>query len=385
MGAGKAAARMAAGCERALGADRLSGVVIVADGCAVDLASIAVRLAGHPIPDARGLRATEELCDALASAGDRRVLCLISGGASSVLVRPLPPVTLQEKMQVNQLLLASGAEIAEVNTTRKHLSMVKGGSLLRLTRARPLTTLVLSDVIGDDASVIGSGPTTPDPSTFGDALGVMRKYAIADRVAPAVAAVLERGARGEIPETLKPGNPSCNGATTVVIGNNRLALSAAADEARRLGYEPWVDDTVLQGETTVTARQWFRRIRDRIDQPGVCVIAGGETTVTVHGHGRGGRNQEFSLALVEEIAGLSVSVLSAGTDGIDGPTDAAGAYVDGQSLRRARAIGLDPAAALADNDSYGFFDRLGDLLRCGPTGTNVMDIKLAIGRPSSTT
>lgn len=335
------------------------------------------------MPDARGLRATAELCAALAAAGDQRVLCLISGGASSVLVQPRAPVTLQEKVQVNQLLLASGAEIAEVNTTRKHLSLVKGGGLLGLTRARPLTTLVLSDVIGDDASVIGSGPTTPDPGTFADALAVLRKYAIADRVAPAVRTVLERGVRGEIPETLKPGDPAGDGATTVVIGNNAVALSAAAHEARRRGYEPWVDDVPLEGETAQTARQWLRRIRPRIDQPGVCVIAGGETTVTVHGHGRGGRNQEFSLALVEQIADVSVAVLSAGSDGIDGPTDAAGAFVDGESLRRARAAGLDPAAALANNDSYGFFDRLGDLLRCGPTGTNVMDIKLAIGRPSS--
>jgi glycerate-2-kinase len=383
VGAGKAAARMAAGCEAALGAHRLSGMVIVPDGCEVVLASIAVRVAGHPFPDARGARATRELCETLAGAGDRAVLCLISGGASSLLSQPRSPLTLAEKMDVNRLLLASGAEITEVNTARKHLSAVKGGGLLRLTRARPLTTLVLSDVIGDDPGVIGSGPTTPDASTFADALAIMRKYAITERAAPAVGSLLERGAQGGLPETVKAGDPECVGATTLVIGTNRLALSAAAAEAGRLGYEPFIDTEPLRGETRDTAPQWLQGVRDRLEGSRGCAIAGGETTVTVRGKGRGGRNQEFALALVEALAGSPLTVLSAGTDGIDGPTDAAGAFVDGASSQRARTAGLDASAALAENDSYSFFARLGDLLRCGPTGTNVMDIKLAVRRPSS--
>lgn len=375
---------MAAGCEAALGARLIGGLVIVPDGCGVPLATVAVRVAGHPIPDQRGLRATDELCRLLAAANDQPVLCLISGGASSLLVRPQAPVTLAEKMEANRLLLASGADITEVNSVRKHLSRVKGGGLLRVAEARPIVSLVLSDVVGDDPSVIGSGPTTPDPSTFADARGVMRRYAIADHVAPAVRSVLDRGAEGRIPETVKPGHPEAKGAATLVIGNNRLALAAAAAEARRLGYEPLVDATPLRGDTTSTARQWLHGVRDRIAGSPACAIAGGETTVVVRGAGRGGRNQEFALALVEPLAGASAAVLSAGTDGIDGPTDAAGAFVDGDSLQRAQAMGLDPRAALADNDSHRFFGQLGDLLSCGPTGTNVMDIKLAVGLPFST-
>lgn len=373
---------MAAGCEAALGARAIGGLVIVPDGCAAPLRDVAVRVAGHPIPDQRGRQATDELCRLLAAA-EERILCLISGGASSLLVRPHEPVTLAEKMVITELLLASGADIGEVNTVRKHLSTVKGGGLLRATRARPITTLVLSDVVGDDPSVIGSGPTTPDPSTFADARRTMRRYAIADQAAPAVSTLLERGAEGRIPETLKLGDSEADGATTVVIGNNRLALTAAAAEARRLGYAPLVDAAPLRGETTAAARKWLLSVRDRIDGSPACAIAGGETTVAVRGQGRGGRNQEFALALVEPLAGASAAVLSAGTDGIDGPTDAAGAFVDGHTLERAQAMGLHPRAALADNDSHGFFSRLGDLLRCGPTGTNVMDIKLAVGQPSS--
>ncbi len=383
VGAGKAAARMAAGCEAAIGAPPMGGLVIVPDGCEAPLAMVGVRTASHPLPDQRGARATDELCGALAAAGDRPVLCLISGGASSLLVRPRQPVTLAEKIEVNRLLLASGADIGEVNTVRKHLSAVKGGGLLRFARARPVVTLVLSDVVGDDPSVIGSGPTTPDRSTFAEALGALCKYALADRIAPAARGLLERGMRGEIPETVKPGDAESVGVHTSVIGNNRRALAAAADAAHRLGYEPLVGDAALVGDTTAAARGWLQGVRDQIEGRRCCAIVGGETTVTVRGYGRGGRNQEFALALAEPLAGAAVAVLSAGTDGIDGPTDAAGAFVDGATLERARAMGLDPAAALAANDSYGFFSALDDLLRSGPTGTNVMDIKLAVGLPSS--
>jgi glycerate-2-kinase len=373
---------MAAGCEAALGAPRLSGLVIVPEGCGMPLASIGVRLAGHPLPDQRGAAATAELCGMVAAA-DGPVLCLISGGASSLLCEPRPPVTLDEKTAVNHLLLASGADIGEVNTVRKHLSGVKGGGLLRRVRTRPVVTLVLSDVVGDDPSIIGSGPTTPDPSTFADALAVLRKYAIAERVPPAVRRLLQLGVGGGVAETLKPVDPETAGTETTVIGSNRMALAAAADEARRLGYEPRLDPRPLIGDTTAAARRWLADIRAGVEGRRVCVIGGGETTVTVRGPGRGGRNQEFALALAEPLAGARVAVLSAGTDGIDGPTDAAGAFVDGHTCERAAAIGLAPSAALTANDSYGFFDRLGDLLRCGPTGTNVMDLKLAVGLPSA--
>jgi glycerate-2-kinase len=382
VGVGKAAARMAAGCEGVLGASRTYGLVIAPDGYTVPLTSVKARTAGHPLPDRRGIEATEALCHLLATASEGPVICLISGGASSLLVRPRSPVTLVEKMAVNRLLLACGADITEMNAVRKHLSTVKGGGLLRIARARPFVTLVLSDVIGDDPSVIGSGPATPDPSTFAQALRVLSRYALVDRIPPAALDLLERGRRGEVPETVKPGGVESADAVTAVIGNNQLALAAAAAEARRLGYEPLMDPEPLAGDTTTAARRWLHGVRARIDGRRRCAIAGGETTVVVRGRGRGGRNQEFALALAEPLAGASVAVLSAGTDGIDGPTDAAGAFVDGQTLERARAAGLDPSAALAANDAYGFFNVLGELLRCGPTGTNVMDVKLAVGMPS---
>lgn len=384
VGAGKAAARMAAGVEEVLGAQRLRGLVIVPEGCEVTLDSVGMRLASHPVPDERGAAATAELCALLTAATEGPVLCVISGGASSLLVRPRQPVTLAEKMEANHLLLTSGADIGEINTVRKHLSTVKGGGLLRHTSSRPMITLALSDVIGDDPSIIGSGPTVPDRTTFADACGVLDRYALVDRVAPAVRDLLKRGMRGDVAETVKPADSEAAGAEYIVIGDNHSALTAAADEARRLGYEPLLEMKPLEGDTSTVAQRWMLGVRDRVAGRRCCAIVGGETTGAVRGGGRGGRNQEFALALVRPMNRAAMAVLSAGTDGIDGPTDAAGAFVDGNTLTRALAVGLDPNAALASNDSYSFFDRLDDLLRCGATGTNVMDIKLAVGLPSST-
>jgi glycerate-2-kinase len=383
IGAGKAAARMAAGCEAALGSARVHGIVIAPDGCGAPLASIDLRFARHPVPHARGATATAELCRVLAATPRDGVLALISGGASSLLIEPRAPLTVADKMEVNRLLLACGADIKETNTVRKHLSAVKGGGLLRRAGGRPILTLVLSDVIGDDPTVVGSGPTVADPTTFADALAIVRRFAIEDKIAPGARDLLERGARGEVADTTKPGESAATGGEVVVVGHNRLALAAAVEEARRLGYETLLEPRALQGDTTVTARRWLEEIRGRVEGRRCCAVAGGETTVAVHGAGRGGRNQEFALALAEPLDGAAMSVLSAGTDGIDGPTDAAGAFVDGTTLARARALGLDARAALVANDAYGFFDRLGDLYRCGPTGTNVMDIKLAVGLPSA--
>ncbi|MGH7788600.1 MAG: glycerate kinase type-2 family protein [Candidatus Binatia bacterium] len=381
LGAGKAAARMAAGVEAAWPAARLRGLVIVPDGCDVPLRQIEIAVAGHPIPDARGQAATAALLRALRDGDGDPTLVLVSGGASSLLVQPRPPLTLAEKMAVTRHLLACGADITAINTVRKHLSTVKGGGLLRLAGGRPLLTLVLSDVVGDDPSVIGSGPTLPDPTTFADAAAVLERYDLRDAV-PAAWELLERGRRGDGEETPKPGGPA-DAAETVVVGSNRTAVAAAAAAAARLGYTPVVAAAPLVGDSRDAAQAWIGPLAARATSTPWCAVAGGETTVTVRGHGRGGRNQEFALALVRPLAARSITVLSAGTDGIDGPTDAAGAFVDGATLARAVAAGLDPAAALADNDSYTFFERLGDLMRCGPTGTNVMDLKLAIGAPSS--
>ena len=380
IGAGKGAARMAAGCERALGKEALGGRVIVADGCAVPLETVVVEDAGHPLPDRRGLKATRRLLAALSAARTGGVLCLISGGASSLLVSPRPPVTLDDKIATTLLLLQCGASIGEISAVRKHLSAVKGGGLLRRTNL-PLVAVLLSDVPGDDPSTIGSGPAVPDPTTFAGALAIMERYGVVDRAPAAVIDLLRRGAAGLEEESLKSDDAAATRAVNVVIGSNRTALDGAARAAVASGCDVAVDPAVMVGDTTEAAAAFASRITAALGHPRprpLCLLAGGETTVRVRGTGRGGRNQEFALALVTAMAGQPVAVLSAGTDGIDGPTPAAGAFVDGESLLRAQARGLDPGMALANNDSYSFFAALDDLLICGPTGTNVMDLKVAL-------
>lgn len=384
VGAGKAAARMAAGCQSVFGEQGLNGLVIVADGCGVPLHTVEVLEAGHPLPDLRSLHATDRLCRLVASDAPATdpILCLISGGASSLLVRPRPPVTLADKTATVRALLACGADIAEVNTVRKHLSEVKGGGLLRLAARRTLVTLLLSDVVGDDPSVIGSGPTIPDSTMCGDALAVLRHYDLEKRVPTAVRVLLHAGAEDERFGAALPMPQCSSGKTThIVIGSNRTALEAAAREAARLGYAPHVANHPVSGEAAPCARHWLTQVLNATQrQTGsrLCYLSGGETTVHVRKSGRGGRNQEFALALAPEMAGLNISVLSAGTDGIDGPTDAAGAFVDGTTLLRARSAGLDWNELLRSNDSYHFFAPLGDLFLSGPTGTNVMDIQIAL-------
>ena len=378
VGAGKAAAGMAAGVEQQLGPERTVGVVVTAPGCGDGPRSVRVVFGSHPLPDQRSLDATAALIDAIRHDGVAPVLCLISGGASSLLVQPRPPVSLADKLATHLLLLESGADIEAVNTVRKHLSMVKGGGLLRLSGGRAVRTLILSDVIGDDPSVIGSGPSVPDPTTYSDALAVLDRRALRGRVPATVRALLEAGAGGAAEETLKPGEIDPARVDVAVVGSNRVARAAAARRAAALGYEPIIDECEVAGDTTTAAQRWAGQIAALPADRRWCAIAGGETTVVVRGQGHGGRNQEFALVAAQAIEGMPIALLSAGTDGIDGPTDAAGAMADGWSMIRVRSVGLDPTRALADNDSYRFFDRLGDLLRIGPTGTNVMDLKLAV-------
>jgi glycerate-2-kinase len=295
------------------------------------------------------------------------------------LVCPRPPVTLEDKTTTTRLLLACGADFHAVNTVRKHLSAVKGGGLLRQTQRRILA-LLLSDVVGDETSTIGSGPTAPDETTFADAWAVLVHHHLETRVPPSIVRLLHDGMAERIAETVKPESSEAARCRNVIIGSNRTALQGAAMAARRRGWAVVIDDRPLHGDTTVAARRFAARIRELAVRAGkrqpLCILAGGETTVEVRGGGRGGRNQEFALAVA--LAGTSDTVLSAGTDGIDGPTDAAGAFVDGTTLQRAHACRLDLDAALRANDSYTAFSRLGDLFRCGPTGTNVMDIKIAL-------
>jgi len=383
VGAGKAAAAMARGCESVLGPESISGEVISTDGTATDLAAVVVHRAGHPLPDDRGVTATRSLLRRLERATSGPVVCLISGGASSLLVCPRAPITLADKIETNRLLLESGAPIEAVNTVRKHLSEVKGGGLLHHTRLA-VVTLLISDVVGDDPAIIGSGPTAAAPTTFEEVWQIIRRYGLDRQLPASVQQVLDAGSRGELPETVKPDSADAKRSTLVVVGSNRLALAGAARAAVARGWGVEVIEAPIVGDTSAAARafadQLQRRSAPRRSQR-VCVLAGGETTVQVRGPGRGGRNQEFALALVDEIAGEPACVLSAGTDGIDGPTDAAGAFVDGSTAAAAEQLGLDPTEKLLSNDSYSFFDAVGGLFRCGPTGTNVMDIKIALIDP----
>lgn len=385
VGAGKASGAMAAAAEAVLDDRTLEGLVVVKELRGALPHRVRATAAGHPIPDARGAAAAEELASLLEGAGAADlVLCLISGGGSALVPAPVAGLALADKQAVTRLLLEAGATISELNAVRKHLSRLKGGQLARLAHPAPVVALLLSDVIGDPLDVIASGPTAADPTTYADALAVLDRFALRERIPPAARAHLEAGAGGAVAETPKPGDPALGTVTNVVIGNNGLVVAAAAAEARRLGLAPCLLTRRLEGEAREVARVLVALLDEAsrsgspVARPG-CLIAAGETTVTVRGQGRGGRCQEFALAVVGELAALrDVVVLAAGTDGSDGPTEAAGALADPTSLERARRLSLDVRQALADNDSHRFFAGLGDLVVTGPTGTNLMDLYLGV-------
>ena len=372
---------MAQAAERVLGRRITAGLVNVKYGSTAKLRRIELNPCGHPLPDESGVAGSARIAEiaARAEAGDL-VLCLISGGASALLPLPAGPITLAEKQATTSLLLACGATIHEINAVRKHLSRIKGGQLARLAAPATVESLLLSDVIGDDLDVIGSGPTAPDASTFAGALAILEKFDLVGRVPAAVRNRLQQGVRGELPETPKPGDPLFRGVRNVLVGNNRLALDAAARRARALGFRTLVLSSEIQGETREIARMHAAIAREIVStsrpvKAPACIITGGETTVTLHGDGKGGRNQEFVLAAALEIAGLRhVVVFSAGTDGSDGPTDAAGAIADGDTLRR----NPEAISYLNRNDSYHYFQPLGDLVMTGATNTNVMDVRILL-------
>ena len=379
IGAGKAGASMALAAERVLGRRITAGLVNVKYGNTAKLRRIELNPCGHPLPDEPGVAGSTRIAEIASQAGvGDLVLCLISGGASALLPLPAHPITLAEKQAATQLLLACGATIHEINTVRKHVSRIKGGQLARLAAPATVESLLLSDVIGDDLDVIGSGPTAPDASTFAGALAILEKYGLVERVPASVRERLQQGVRGELPETPKPGDRLFRGVRNVLVGNSRLALDAAARRARALGFRTLVLSSEIQGETREIARMHAAIAREivatsRPVKAPACIITGGETTVTLRGDGLGGRNQEFVLAAALEIAGLrNVVAFSAGTDGSDGPTDAAGAIADGETLRR------NPEARryLDRNDSYHYFQSLNDLVITGPTNTNVMDVRI---------
>jgi hydroxypyruvate reductase len=364
--------------EQFLGARIAAGCVNVREPNGTKLRRIELRQCGHPVPDESGFSGARRIAEICTEAEENDlVLCLLSGGASALMPYPASPVTLADKQTTTELLLASGANIHEMNVVRKHLSAIKGGHLARLAAPAHVLSLILSDVVGDDLDAIGSGPTAPDPSTFQDALGVLDKYDLRARVPRRV---LERFKNGD-GETPKPGDPLFDGVENIVIGNNQKSLEAAAKEARSLGYQALILSSFIEGETRDVARMHAaiaRQIRKH-GQPvrtPACVISGGETTVTIRGNGKGGRNQEFVLAAAIDIAGLEDTlILSAGTDGSDGPTDAAGAMADGATLSRSSR---DAPDALANNDAYSYFEDSGDLIVTRSTGTNVMDLHLIL-------
>jgi glycerate 2-kinase len=385
IGAGKASASMARAVERVLGSRIAGGLVNVKYGHTDKVKRVELNECGHPQPDVSGIEGAARIAEIAKNAGERDlVVCVISGGGSALMPAPAAPVTLAEKQAITRLLLECGANIHEINAVRKHISSIKGGQLSRLAYPATVISLLLSDVIGDDLDVIASGPTAPDASTFARAREILRKYGIEDAAPASVRDRIERGIKGDIPETPKAGDPIFDRTQNVVVGSNLLAVTAAAQKARELGLKPMVLSTFIEGETRDVARMHAAiakqvRLHGQPLKPPLCVITGGETTVTIRGKGKGGRNQEFALAAALDIAGLDdVVILSGGTDGNDGPTDAAGAISDGQTVDRAAKLGLPAKEFLANNDAYHFFKPLGDLLMTGPTNTNVMDVRLVL-------
>ncbi len=388
--AGKAAPAMAAALAERLAHKLEEGIVI--SPAALDAQAKAgaagtchpkLRMlpAAHPLPDVSSERAAAAALQvASRAAAGELLLVALSGGASALLAAPAPPVTLQDKIAINAALLRSGASIRELNIVRRHLSAIKGGGLLRACGGARVLALIISDVVNNDLATIGSGPTAADPTTYAEAIGVLKRRSLWGRAPETIRDRLERGAAGEIPETVKNGDPLLATVSNFVIGDNRLAVNAAAEAAAAAGYpvERWRD---LGGEADEAGRALGARLA-AIGAARVCVVAGGEPVVTVRGPGKGGRAQQAALAMAFELARLGfarrAAALFAGTDGIDGPTDAAGAFVSARTIERAREAGFDPASSLARNDAYPLFAALGDLLITGPTGTNVSDIFIGL-------
>lgn len=388
IGAGKGSAAMAQGVEEIIGERIGGGIVIVKYGYVAPLQRVRLIEAGHPTPDENGWRATQELVDLVANLGPQDlVLLVVSGGGSALLPMPVETITLSEKVETTDLLLKSGASIQEMNAVRKHLSQVKGGQLARLVHPAALVSLILSDVVGDPLDVIASGPTVGDPSTFRHCAEFLGRYDLWEELPTSVRLHLQAGLEGRVPETPKPDDPIFERAYSVLVGTNLQALEAAAAEAQALGYSSLILSSMIEGDTGEAARFHTALVRETLSsghplRPPACLISGGETTVVVRGKGKGGRNQEFALVAALGLSGVEgVCLLSGGTDGTDGPTDAAGAVVDGATVAQALAKGLDPKEFLENNDSYHFFEHLDDLVITGPTNTNVMDLRVMLVSP----
>lgn len=378
LGVGKAAPAMAHALAALLPDHSTRGLLIVKHAPATPPAGFDMVTGGHPIPNQNSLQAGQQALALAHSLGPRDLLiCLISGGGSALMSAPRPPLTLSDLQTLTAALLACGARIDEINTLRRRLDMVKGGGLAASTPAR-VVSLILSDVIGSPLEAIASGPTAPDPSTRAEALNILQRYALQDKIPPAVLHLLQHGE-----ETPKPGHPLFAHVQNVIIGSNLQAAQAALHQAQAEGMNTHLLCTDLQGKARQAAAELCHTLRNAVQTghpvpPPFCMVAGGETTVTLGPNpGRGGRNTELALAAVPELAGRpNILLVTLATDGEDGPTDAAGAVVTGNTLSRANQLGLDPADFLTRHDSYIFFHTLGDLLQPGPTGTNVNDLTL---------
>jgi hydroxypyruvate reductase len=382
VGAGKAGGTMARAAEELLGSRITAGCVNVKDGDTARTRIVELRYCGHPLPDERGLSGAKRIAEISQEAREKDlVICLLSGGASALSPYPAPPITLSEKQETTQLLLECGATIHEINAVRKHLSAIKGGQLARLAAPAHVVSLILSDVVGDDLDVIGSGPTAPDSSTFSSAFAVLEKYDLRERVPARVRERLKNGAQ----ETPKDTDPLFENVENIIVGSNQKSLESASRAARELGYKTLILSSSIEGETKDVARMHAAiarqiRLHGQPAKPPICVISGGETTVTMRNgdYGKGGRNQEFALAAAIEVAGLEdLLIVSAGTDGSDGPTDAAGAMADGATVARGDAA-FSAEDALENHNAYPYFEELGDLITTGSTGTNVMDLHLIL-------
>ena len=386
IGAGKASARMAQAVEEILDDEITGGLVVTKYGHSLPTHRIEVVEAGHPIPDLAGVRAVERIHELISGLQPKDiVICLISGGASALLPSPADGISLEQKQEVTSRLLRAGATIRELNAVRKHLSSIKGGQLAGWAAPAHVISLIMSDVIGDPIDFIGSGPTAPDTTSFPDALAILQKYGIEQ---PSAALVhLEKGACGQLPDTPKPGDPLFHNVQNIIVANNRLLVDAARQKAAALGFRTLVLGTEVEGEAKDIAR-FFAAIAREIGRtgnpisPNACVLAAGETTVTVRGHGVGGRNQEMALAWAIAMASRPVALpccfASIASDGTDGPTSAAGGLVDPLTCSRAVELGLTPMTYLWENDSSNLLKATGDLIVTGPTQTNLMDLQILL-------
>jgi len=385
IGAGKASAQMAAAIEEQLLDKITDGIINVKYEHTAPLSKIKLIEAGHPIPDENGRKGAKAIIQLLENAGKNDlIICLMSGGGSALLPLPAPSITLEDKQKTIITLLSCGATINEINAIRKHISHIKGGQLAHKAFPAKLITLILSDVVGDNLDVIASGPTVPDFSTFKECSDIIAKYEIADNIPGSVSQLIRSGVIGNIPETPKTDDPIFNNTFNLIVASNSEALNAAKNKSESLGYNTMVLSSMIEGDTSEAAR-FHTAIAKEIKKTGnpiaipACILSGGETTVTLTGDGLGGRNQEFALIAAMEIQEEDgIVILSGGTDGTDGPTDAAGAIADSNTVRHAVENGIDPHHFLKNNDSYHFFKQTNGLLFTGPTGTNVMDLRVMI-------